>query len=165
MQIVRDFWRRVRSGPKVAVREDGQALVELAVSMTLLLLIALGAVEFARLEYTAVEVSNAARAAAQYAAMNGGATGDSTAITHAAQNDSYDLGTSVTSTLVSDSCVCSSDETTAVTCSANSCTNSQLMETVTVTTQATYSPLFSLGGLLPSSGVTLKGYSQQMVLP
>lgn len=147
--------------------DRGQALVETAVSVPLLLLILIGATEFARATYAAIEVSNSARAAAQYAAMNGGATADASGIQNAAQGDSPNLLSAVTANVTSDTCVCSGAETTVVSCnpSANLCgAGGHVMETVTVTTQATFSPLMSWGSSAAPS-FTLNGYAQEMVLP
>lgn len=148
--------------------DAGQALIETAVSVPLLLLILLAAAEFARATYAAIEVSNSAKAAAQYAAMNGGAASDSIGIQNAAQIDSPNLVSGVTATVTGDTCVCSKNEGTAVSCnppSGNVCPAGQSsMETVTVTTQATFTPLMTWGGVIPSS-LTLHGYAQQMVLP
>lgn len=147
--------------------EAGQALVETAVTVPLLLLILVAAVEFARATYAAIEVSNSARAAAQYAAMNGGETADQPGIQNAAQIDSPNLVTGVTATITSDTCVCSNKETTVTSnCHTNppTCTaGGHIMETVTVTTQATFTPLMSWGGVIPSS-LTLNGFDQEMVL-
>jgi Flp pilus assembly protein TadG len=148
-------------------------MVELALSVPLLFVILLGAVEFARVTYVGIQVSNAARAAAQYAATNGGATSDSGGITTAAQNDT-NLGSAVTATVTSDTCVCSGDETTTVTCNPSNsspvCPSGQhLMETVAISTSATYDPIINYGGLMGMAGLkgsyTLHGYAKQMVLP
>ncbi len=45
--------------------QSGQALIELAVSMPLFLLLLLGAAEFGRIAYMAIELTDAAKAAAQ----------------------------------------------------------------------------------------------------
>lgn len=50
--------------------ESGQSLVEMALSLPLLVLLLLGTVELAQVCYGAIAVSNAAKAAAQYAAQN-----------------------------------------------------------------------------------------------
>jgi Flp pilus assembly protein TadG len=148
-------------------------MVELALSVPLLLIVLLGAVEFARVTYVGIQVSNAARAAAQYAATNGGATTDSGGIQTAAQNDT-NLGSAVTATVTSDTCVCSGDETTAVTCNPSNSnpvcpTGQHLMETVEISTTATYDPLMNYGGMFNMTGLTgpytLHGYAKQMVLP
>jgi Flp pilus assembly protein TadG len=152
------------------VHDDaGQALIETVIAVPLLLLILLAATEFTRATYAAIEVSNSARAAAQYAAMNGGAAGDAAGIQTAAQIDSPNLVTNVTATVTSDTCVCSNAESTVTTnCNANpnppTCTaGGHLMETVTVTTQANFTPLMTWGGAIPSS-LTLHGFDQEMVL-
>ena len=46
---------------------DGQSLVELALMLPLLMLILLGAVDFGRVYYTQVAISNAARVGAEFA--------------------------------------------------------------------------------------------------
>ena len=50
--------------------ETGQALVELALVVPLFTVILFGAVEYGRLAYDAIEVTNAARAGAAYGAQN-----------------------------------------------------------------------------------------------
>jgi len=50
--------------------ESGQSLVEMALTLPLLLIIFLGIVELSQVVYGAINVSNAAKAAAQYAAQN-----------------------------------------------------------------------------------------------
>jgi Flp pilus assembly protein TadG len=147
--------------------EEGQALVETAIAFSLLLLILLGGVEFARLAFAAIAVSNSARAAAQYACMNGGASADTTGITTAAQQDTTAFGPTVTATVIGDTCQCSTPGTgtkTAISCTDTTLCASpaHIMETVTVQTSAQYTPLIRVGGF-PSS-FALKGWSQQMVL-
>jgi Flp pilus assembly protein TadG len=151
--------------------EAGQALVELAVTVPVLLMVLMGAMEFARFVYLAIEVSNSARAAAQYAAMNGGASADFAGITAAARADSFNLSSpQVTATVLSDSCACSGAETTVVACNTDCASGQRIFETVTVQTSARYAPMFripsfSSGTSSFGSNITLKGYAQQMVLP
>ena len=52
--------------------EEGSSLIELALSMSFFTLLLLGAAELGIVIYASVEVSNGARAACQYGAMNGG---------------------------------------------------------------------------------------------
>lgn len=155
--------------------QEGQALIECALSGTLLAVLLLSAVEFGRMAYAAIEVSNAARAAAQYGAMNGGAflssdaTGlDSVGMLNAAQLDAGNLGTSVTfaSGYPKYSCYCSSSTDTTASCTApatpSGCTASHIIVTVQVQTQATYNPLIHVPGF--PDPITLQGSSQQEVL-
>ena len=167
-------YRKLRPGtliPFLHRREAGQALVELAFTMPVLLLMLLGAIEFGQATYAAIEVSNAAKAAVQYAAMNGGAYYDSAGMTAAAQADGYDLntllGTTITATAATPTCSCSLSTDT---CTVNAapapptgCTNSHLFVTVNVTTTATFTPIVHFPGLPTSFALT--GSDTQEVIP
>lgn len=160
---------------------SGQALVELAIALPLLLLILLGGVELARICYAAIEVSNAAHAAAQYAILNSGAfnpndaTGlDSPGMLRAAKADAYDvntiLNTPVTFSTNYPTYTCSCSGTGTVTACAPSpptgCATSNLVTTVKVQTQTTFDPLIYIP--LPGWGgrkITIYGYAQSKVLP
>src|SRR5579863_766622 len=82
------MWRWWSKGEEMPTlkRDEGQALVETAVSMTLFMVLMLGAVEFGRLAYFAVGVNNSAKAAAQYAAQSSATAVDLAGILLAAQN-------------------------------------------------------------------------------
>ena len=146
--------------------EEGSALVELALSLPMLCFMLLGAAEFARLAYAAVEVSNAAHAGAVYAATSVSASSDSSGIGNAATADSGDLGggNAVSVASVTTACTCSNTAYTPSSCSDNATcfnNNSAMITTVTVTTQSTYSPIIHLpGGAL---NFTLQGQSSQVV--
>ena len=142
--------------------QRGTALVELALSLSVMILIMLGIVEFGRVIYTAIEVSNAAHAAVQYGASSSAASADTTGITNAAMADAANVsGLSVTS--VSTSCTCANTAYTPTSCSDNTTCRSNgtaLVETITVNTQATYTPLFQY----PKQGsFTLKGRASRVV--
>lgn len=147
-------------------RDSGQALIETAVSVSFMVLILLGAVEFGRVAYASIEVSNAARAAVQYAAMNGGAISDTPGMLNAASADAAEIAYlsgsnfQVTSSV---SCVCAdgsnpNDSTCLV---ASDCQSSHLLTSVTVQTQATFDPLIHLPGF---TTFTLHGQAIQKVL-
>ena len=70
------FPERVTKSNRLRSSEEGSALVELALSVPLLLIMLLGAVEFARVAYASIEVANAAHSAAMYAASSSGASTD-----------------------------------------------------------------------------------------
>ena len=153
--------------------ESGQALIETAIASSLLILLLLGAVELGRMAYAAIEVSNAARAAAQYGAMNGGAflttdsTGlDATGMLNAAQADAGNLGTLVqwngTPTYT---CSCSGTETPSCTPPAipSGCPSSHLIMTVNVKVKANFDPLVYLPTFGHSS-IMLYGSAQEEVL-
>lgn len=175
-----DFRRSIRV---LRRGEAGQALVELALTMPLLILLFLGAAQLTLAIYASIEVSNAARAAVQYATMNGGASSlysttavpvlDVTGMQNAANLDAANFvnvtpvtcnGSTqpvcITSTSVS--CSCSSGTGTSY-CNPGDCGSGVLSEeTVTVQTQVTYTTGMHLPGW--GSSFTLKGYAQQMVL-
>jgi hypothetical protein len=157
--------RRMRKLISREESESGQALVELAITAPLLVLMLLGMVEFAMITYTAIEVSNSARAAAQYGAMNGGAATDTTGMLNAAQADSYDLPTASKVAFSSGypqyGCVCANGVGTS-TCTPGDCPGTGIVETLTVQLEMTYTPVIHWPGL-PSS-IKLTGYSQQQVL-
>ena len=52
----------------------GASIVELAVALPVIVLLVIGAADFARVFYMAIELQNAARAGAQYGAANSGAS-------------------------------------------------------------------------------------------
>ncbi|HEU5352073.1 MAG TPA: TadE/TadG family type IV pilus assembly protein [Terracidiphilus sp.] len=173
--MIRLMWKRFRRD------RSGQALVELAIALPVLLLILLGGVELARICYASIEVTNAAHAALQYAVLNGGAfnsndaTGlDSTGMMRAATADDYDLSTTLSTPLSWASgyptytCTCSGTGTAS--CSVpngpTGCTTSHVVTTVQVQMQTSFDPLIYVP--LPGWGgskITIYGYAQAKVLP
>lgn len=144
--------------------DRGQALIETAFAIPLLLSLLLGAAEFARFAYAAIEVSNAANAAVDYGASSHAAAGDwslsgstySGGIVNAAVADAGNLsGLNVSS--ISQSCSCSNSSFTPTSCSDNSTcetNNTSMVETLTVTTQATFDPLIHVPGIPRSIGLS-----------
>jgi Flp pilus assembly protein TadG len=127
--------------------ESGQAIVEFALTMPVLVLLLLGAAEFGRVAYASIEVSNAAKAAAQYAAQGPGAAGDTAGMQAFAQADAANLtGLTATSSFT---CVCS--DGTATTCANAETTcpgaGSSPETIITVQTQASINPLIYVPGL------------------
>lgn len=153
----------------VQAADSGQAMIETALSSLFLMLVLLGAVEMGMVAYAAIEVANSAKAAAQYAAMNGGAwtrTGlDTTGMLAAAQADAGNLVSNISfSTAPTYACRCTgAGVADCGTAPPTGCTGSHLQVTVTVKTQAIFTPLIHF----PGSGftsITLKGSAQQEVL-
>lgn len=54
---------------RILIRQEGQALVELAVTITILLLIVFGIIEFSRIGYTYILVAHASREGARMGAL------------------------------------------------------------------------------------------------
>jgi Flp pilus assembly protein TadG len=139
--------------------EAGAAMVELALTMPVLVVLLVGAAEFAQVEHASIEVSNAALAGVQYGTQDPVTAADTTGIGTAAQNDAGNI--TLGTTTVSQSCVCSSGGST-VTCGPTDCPGSNSETILTVQTQATISPLVHLPGL-PTS-YTVYGQAIQKVL-
>jgi Flp pilus assembly protein TadG len=130
-------------------------MVETALIFPMLLALLIGAAEFARVAYAAIEVANAARAGAQYGAQSGFNASDTTGIATAASKDAANVTGLVTTSSVS--CICS--DGTASTCANTDCANSHTEEILTVNTQVTIDPLVHVPGL-PRT-YTLKGKAIQ----
>jgi Flp pilus assembly protein TadG len=128
---------------------EAAAVLEMAVVLPVLVLIAIGVAEFGRIYFAAIRVANAATAGAEFGSQNSG-TADSTYIRQVAQNDAGDP-----TLLVSTSRVCRCpDSETEVSCSST-CTgygNPQFY--VQVTASTTFSFLLRYPGLPASLPVT-----------
>jgi Flp pilus assembly protein TadG len=150
-------------------REEGQALVETALSMSLFVALMLGAVEFGRLGLAAIEVNNAAKAAAQYGSQDHARALDQPGMLQAAQNEFVNpssLRLTSPSGATGYTCNCASDGST-VSCTANDpkapvCPGSYSEVTVTVQVQTSFDPLIHVPGL-PTS-YNLVGIAKQKVL-
>lgn len=146
-------------------REAGQALVELAVTMPLLIALLFGATELGSVTFEAIELTNSARAAVQYGAQTPITAADTAGILAAAKQDAYDLaksnGTTSFTATVSNSCICSNGSA-AASCAISSCPTSQLEQVLSVQTSATFTPMIHVPNL-PMS-FTLHGSAVQRVL-
>ena len=138
--------------------QSGQALVELALTVPLLVIVLLGSVEIARVAFVAIEVTDAAKAAVQQGANSRANAGNNGRIHAAAVAGAPDitLGNSV----VTKSCICS--DGTASNCQSNSCGTANVEQLITVTTQTTFDPLIHVPGL-PTSYV-IQGHATQKVI-
>lgn len=114
----------------------GSAVVEAALAFPLLFLILLGAMDFSRVFFTAVEVANAAEAGARYGAQNPTRAADLTGMQTAATNDTDVSGITATA-----SEVCRCEDGTSVTCSGNCGSQGNPLIYAKVTTKATYSTI------------------------
>ena len=146
-------WVRALAG------DCGGALIETALALPLLSLLLLGASEFGLVDYVAIEVTNAARAGAQYGAQGARYVSDTTGIQNAATADAPNitLGTTTAST----SLICSDGTTPGG--SPLGCASGAAVETIlTVKTQAIFNPLIHVPFVTPS--FTLHGQASQKVL-
>lgn len=145
-------------------RQSGQALVELALALPILLLLALGVIELGRFAYISILVGNAAHAGAVYGSQSTASSGDTTGIQNAAYFDfagtvpgAKDAGTKrnngllVSDLTVTSSVSCGCD--TAGTVSNRACDGSTACATghwvavVTVTATGNYCSLFNYPGV------------------
>ena len=116
----------------------GQSVLELAIVAPAILTLLIVVGDYARIFYAAQEVSNAARAGAQYGAQSLNTSVDTSGIQNAAAADGGDVGTmNVTSSTF---CTCSGS-TATVTCGPTACVapaNEKVF--VSVSTSATFKP-------------------------
>ena len=152
-------WRRMIRRLLVRAGDgEGQALIELALSLPLLFVILVGGAEFGRVIYASIEVSNAAMAGVKYGAQNSITAGDTTGIQTAASNDAQNITLGTTN--VSKACICSNGG--ASTCLPTDCSGSNIETILTVQTQTTFDPGIHLPGF--ATTYTLYGQAVQKVL-
>jgi Flp pilus assembly protein TadG len=152
-----------------AASERGSSLVELAVALPILIIIIAATIDFARVFYLSVSLTNAARAGAQYGSHDIGHSGNIAGMETAASNAIPDV-TSV-STDASRSCVCATDAgvfsdtapspNNCTDPAATSCPGKHVVVTVTVTASKTFTTIMNVLPGVPSSidlhrGATLR---------
>ena len=118
-------------------QERGSAIVELALSVFLLLLVMTGVVEFGRMFYHAAEVANAARAGVQWAVVNPGSPNNLTAMQTAAKNDAVNI-TGLTATPTE---FCECDDGSTVDCTTGTCATGSVRTYVQVVATAPFAML------------------------
>src|SRR5438270_860584 len=141
--------------------QSGQALIELAFVLPMLLVLALGVIEIGRYAYIAILVGNAARAGADYGAQSNAQSVDTTGIQKAAYYDfagatsgsTTTNGQTVSSLTVTSTVSCGCDSVGAITSAscdsttnptAGSCTGAaNWVVFVSVTASGTFNSLFS----------------------
>jgi Flp pilus assembly protein TadG len=144
------IWKRRR-------RESGNSLLEVALTISLLIVLGLGATDFARVFYAAIEVSDAARAGAQYGSQNSATAADSVGMVNAAKANAPNL-TGVTGT--ASQCTCTTGSTVAA-CATSYCANNPSGNFVTVNTQAAFRTIAPYPGI--PSALTLAGRAVMVV--
>ena len=148
-------WLRLPCGARLR-SQTGASLVELAVVMPFLVLLLLGAIDFGRAYYLSIEVANAARAGAQYGAVNGNLT-NFVGMQTAANEDAFDVPGGVAPNAVW-GCECSDGSNPIPLCSSPpTCAGGPiyLVDYVQVNTSATYQPIIPWPGgpsSIPLSG-------------
>lgn len=143
--------------------ERGQTMLEVALLLPILLLLALGVIELGRYAYVSILVGNAARAGAAYGAQSLPQSVDTAGIQTAADNDFQNNGQNVSALSVTSSVACGCDDngtttpqgcTTATNPTAGTCTAGHWVVMESVTTSGTFTALFNYPGIPASITVT-----------
>ncbi|MGH9482106.1 MAG: TadE/TadG family type IV pilus assembly protein [Terriglobales bacterium] len=124
-------------------RMAGQALVETALMLPLLLLLMTGVEELGRAAYTAIVATDAAYAGALYGAQSYATAADNAGMVAAAVADGGEVS-SLTAT-AAHVCTCASGGS-APNCALTDCTGSRLLVYAQVNTTAIFTPVCSLLG-------------------
>lgn len=160
MRVLRTILRRMHEDGT----DSGQAMVELALTMPILVIMLLAAVQLGIVAYASIEVANSAKAAAQYGAQNPGTSTDTATMQSLAVKEAADYGitlnTPITATR-SAGCAKSGTVTAGGTLTCTS-TGGYVVQTLTISTSARVTPKFHLPGLGPS--FTVYGSAVQEVL-
>jgi Flp pilus assembly protein TadG len=144
-------WRLQSSSRR---RERGAALVELALATPLLAVLIVGAVDFARIFYLAMQVTNAARAGAQYGSTSTlpfvAANVKTKAESASPQIAPYTVATPVESCF----CMTNTGGSTAQTCTVACGSGTHKAVFITVTASKAFSPVMRFPGIPSSLTIT-----------
>lgn len=148
----RGWWRAIRRD------EAGSSLIELALLLPIFATILVGSVEVAQLAYASIEVTNAARAGAEYGAQTHDTAVDSTGM----QNVATAAGPNVGNMQATATTFCTCSDGVSITCAnAGTSCSARINEYVQVNTSASVTSVFHIAGL-PRT-ITLKGVAVQRV--
>ena len=146
-------WRRLRR--RSSSRERGAALVELAAALLVLMIVLVGTIDFGRVMYTALAVTQAARAGAEFGAQSTANSNNPTGMINAAQNAvQSDIGT-VTIPTPTKTCRCVPNnptttgdlDTASVACTATCSSVQHLVAVVTVNASKQFSTISFYPGI------------------
>jgi Flp pilus assembly protein TadG len=168
IQLFKDNYRSGQSlqGEASAVRresngERGQAMIEFALILPVLLLILVGVIELGRAAYFYLEVADAAKAGAQFGSQTMANAENPAAILQAAQNNAVDLPTNLSGYLTSQvTCTCPGTGVASPCGGAAGCAYPTVYLTVIVTNYP-LNPIFTYPGL-PST-FNINNYSTTTV--
>jgi Flp pilus assembly protein TadG len=157
---------RRRRGSGVLRSDAGAAFVELAIALPVLVVLVVGTADFARAFYYAIELTNAARAGAQYGSYNSAQSTETALIKTAAQNAAANIGLTAGDINVATACMCAADDPLTTTpllqappttpaCSST-CTAGvrHMQETVTVTATKAFTTISRFPGIPNSLTLT-----------
>ena len=128
--------------------ESGQSLIEVAITLPLFLLLILGTAEMANIAWAAIQISNAARAGAQYGSQSHANAADTSGIQSAAKNDAPNITNMTVTSSQPCKCISSSGTDTGNACTLTACPSPDvIMPYVQVNTQAAITPFMHYTGL------------------
>ncbi len=132
--------------------ESGGALVELAVALPIVVVVFAATIDFARVFYTAMALTNAARAGVQYGSLNTANSNDTAGMQAVATGATNTTGITAVAT---QQCKCATDagvfDVAAVSCTSTCTSPKHLVLTVTVTTSKTFTTVMTGFPSIPSS--------------
>lgn len=146
--------------------ERGSALVELAIALPLLVIILVATIDFARVFYLGMELTNAARAGAQWGAHSVANSGSNANMQTTAQNA---ISTSGIAATASRTCQCAdnlgnfSATTPANTCTGTCSGGGHLVVTVTVTTSKAFTRVIPGIPVLPTTLTLTRSATMRVV--
>jgi Flp pilus assembly protein TadG len=146
--------------PSVIREERGQSLVEMALVLPFLVFLLMGILEVGRYTALSIEVSNAARAGAQFGAQNLATAEDSDGIQTAALNEGQNIPGITVSLPPTIICECA-EEPTVTGCPQTCTPPDHEIVYVLVNAQGTFNPFFALP-FLPTS-LPVNGSSEMRV--
>jgi Flp pilus assembly protein TadG len=135
--------------------ERGSAMLEAGLALPVLLLMALGAMDFARVFVAGIVVESAARAAVQLGALNVGKAGAETATNAAGTTDAANQGHSGVTVTSRTFCGCV-ESTSEVSCSTATCSGATPGGYVEATATYTFRPLVNYPGIPQNIPLTSK---------
>jgi hypothetical protein len=158
-----DEAQQAKEGRRASRSERGSSLVESAlVAVFVLVPLLIGAIDFGRACYVAIEVANAARAGAQYGSQNMVAMVDTAHMISVAESEAPDVSLScgagknacwvATYPKAVWGCECSNNSSPlggTLNSTACSCPSGHAVQFVLVTTKVTYTPMFNIFGKFP----------------
>jgi Flp pilus assembly protein TadG len=144
-----------RSGPHWRSSQKGSALVEAAITLPVLIVLLIGTIDFARVFYLAIELTNAARAGAQFGAKDRGSSVDDDATAAAARASVTTTGISAEASHVCECALADGSFPNTVDCTddpAAACPSPKFrVITVTVTTSKLFSIISGYPGIFTRS--------------
>ena len=142
----------MRQGGRRREPGRGQAIVEMAIVLPLLLLLFVGIIDFGRIYYTTMTVAHAARAGAQYGAQNNGTSTDINGMQQAGLDAAGDVpGVTVTARQY---CQCASGQVVDCILDTDTCAEGVPQLFVEVTADKVYTTMLSYPGIPSTNDVT-----------